>query len=106
MHSQELTEAVAAVVLVVSGMVFVPASLWLYVRRYPREASPTDGPPAAAGMSLQRTTLLIAAAVSLAAAVIHFAAVGPHLEEFAPYAYAFAILGVVQVVLAFGLIRG
>lgn len=55
---------------------------------------------------IDRAIVVIAAILSFGAAAIHFAAVQPHLEEFVPFAVAFAFLGVVQLVLGVGLTRG
>lgn len=106
MHSHELVETAAAIVLVIAGLVFVPASLWLYLHRAAPDSRRVAAQAGPVGISVDQTLILGAAALSFGAAAIHFAAVGPHLEEFAPYAYAFAILGVAQVVLGVGLVRG
>lgn len=108
MEGHELTESIAAVVLVISGLVFVAASWWAYRGhqtdvRGDRSTAATSEADAAA---MTPPLLIVAAALSVGAASIHFAAVPPHMDEFPPFAYAFAMLAVAQLVSAVGLIRG
>jgi len=106
-HSHELLDSVAAIVLVVGGLVFVSASILAY---RPRDTTVRAGAPArrddqaSPPMSTGRSLLVIAATLLFGAALIHVAAVPPHLEEFAPFGYAFAALAVAQFVLAFALL--
>ena len=109
MQGHQLLEAAAAVVLVIGALVFVPASVIVYVRSAGHGAGAIRAVvsmPVDPDKLLDRAIAVIAAAMSFGAATIHFAAVQPHLEEFVPYAIAFGALGVGQLGLGFALLRG
>lgn len=105
MHGHDLTEALAAGVLVLLGAFFVPAS-WLAARR----ARAAGGVPISDGMRQDRAHRMsggwnaVAAGFALGAAAIHLAVVAEHMTEYPLFGQAFAILGVVQVLLALGLV--
>ena len=104
MHGQGLLEGIAAIVLVSSGLVLVRAA-WLAHRRatvgHHSTRKPSWDRPVDYAVRVRGTT---AAALSLGAAVIHFAVVPEHLDEYLPFGIAFIALGIAQLGMAIALL--
>ena len=100
MHGHELLEGIAAVVLVASGLVLVPAA-WIACRRAAAEnhfmAIPAWERPIRSALRLRASA---AAALLLGAAVIHLAVAAEYLPEYLPFGVASIALGIVQVATA------
>ncbi len=100
MHGHELLEAIAALVLVASGLVLIPAA-WIAYRRpaavIHSEAAPAWERPVGSALRLQA---LAAAALLLGAAVIHLAVAAGHLAEYPPFGVTSLALGTLQVATA------
>src|SRR5688500_12196261 len=100
MHGHELLEAIAALVLVASGLVLIPAA-WIAYRRpavvIHSEAAPAWERPLGSALRLQA---LAAAALLLGAAVIHLAVAAGHLAQYLPFGATSLALGTLQVATA------
>jgi hypothetical protein len=100
MHGHELLEAIAALVLVASGLVLVPAA-WIAYRRPAAVMHSTAIPawerPVGSALRLQA---IAAAALLLGAAAIHLAVAARHLAEYLPYGVTSLALGTLQVTAA------
>ncbi|MGH2394693.1 MAG: hypothetical protein ACRDGH_14590, partial [Candidatus Limnocylindria bacterium] len=96
MHGHALLENLAAIVLVGSGAVLVPAA-WLNSRHPGANGGRLRQPmPPAPAIHLVRYRAIAAAACSLGAAVIHFAVAPHHLTEYFPFGVAFIAIAVCQ----------
>ncbi len=108
MHGHELLHVFAAAALLAVGAFLVPAG-WLARRRALAARSATGGREPARGtprpaVSGDRFIGVVAAILSLGAAIIHAAVVPEHLAEFPPFGIAFAILAGIQTVSAIALV--
>lgn len=103
MHGHELLEAIAAIVLVASGLVLVPAA-WIAYRRAAAVIHSTAVPawkrPLGSALRLQA---IAAAALLLGAAVIHVAVAGEHLAKYLPFGVTSLALGTLQAATAIAL---
>lgn len=100
MHGHELLEGIAAIALVFSGLVLVPAA-WLARRRAAAGRQSAFNPVSERPVShVLRLQAGCAAALSLGAAAIHVAVAPEHLAEYGPIGIAFIAVAGVQVATA------
>lgn len=106
MHGHEHLERLAAVVLVVSGGVFVTASLWANLRKRGPIRKVSDKALGFHPASTEWLARAVVAAMAMGAGLIHVAVVPHHLHEYLPFGIAFALLAAIQVAMAGAFVLG